>query len=142
MTLAEQQHFPEVVEYGPGIWHCIHPEFLATQIERSCSLMEQDYIDVYLLHNPEYYLEDIAHRRALTTADHDEFYRRIREAFRFLEQKVADGVIGWYGVSSNNFGQPAMAAGSPAQRQRASRAVGTRPRPFRPIIISAWCSYR
>jgi aryl-alcohol dehydrogenase-like predicted oxidoreductase len=113
MTLAEQQNFPEVVEYGPGIWHCIHPEFLATQIERSCSLMEQNYIDVYLLHNPEYYLEDIAHRRTLTKADHDEFYRRIREAFRFLEQKVADGVIGWYGVSSNNFGQPAMAAGKP-----------------------------
>jgi aryl-alcohol dehydrogenase-like predicted oxidoreductase len=112
MALAEQRRFPEVVEYGPGIWHCIHPEFLATQIERSCRLMEQDYIDLYLLHNPEYYLEDMAHRRALTMADHDEFYRRIREAFRFLEQKVADGVIGWYGVSSNNFGQPAVDVGS------------------------------
>jgi aryl-alcohol dehydrogenase-like predicted oxidoreductase len=111
MALAEQRRFPEVVEYGPGIWHCIHPDFLATQIERSCRLMQQDYIDVYLLHNPEYYLEDIAHRRALTTADHDEFYRRIREAFRFLEQKVAESVIGWYGVSSNNFGQPTVFAG-------------------------------
>ena len=111
MALAQQRDFPEVVEYGPGISHCIHPEFLETQIERSCNRMQRDYIDVYLLHNPEYFLEDVSHRRKLTAADHDEFYRRIREAFRFLEAKVADGVIGWYGISSNNFGQPAF--GSP-----------------------------
>jgi aryl-alcohol dehydrogenase-like predicted oxidoreductase len=107
MTLAEQRRFPEVVEYGPGIWHSIHPEFLETQIELSCARLQQDFVDVYLLHNPEYFLEDIAHRRALTTADHDEFYRRIREAFRFLEAKVSQGNVRWYGVSSNNFVQPA-----------------------------------
>ena len=108
MALAQQQDFPEVVEYGPGISHCIHPEFLETQIERSCRRLGRDYIDVYLLHNPEYFLEDVSHRRQLTAADHDEFYRRIREAFRYLEAKAAAGVIGWYGVSSNNFGQPAF----------------------------------
>jgi len=108
MALAQQRDFPEVVEYGPGISHCIHPEFLETQIERSCQRMQRDYIDVYLLHNPEYFLEDVSHRGKLSAAGHDEFYRRIREAFRFLEAKVAAGVIGWYGISSNNFGQPAF----------------------------------
>lgn len=103
MTLAQQRDFPETVQYGPGIWHSIHPEFLETQIERSCARLKQDFVDVYLLHNPEYFLEDITHRREVTAADHDEFYRRIREAFRFLEAKVAEGKIGWYGVSSNNF---------------------------------------
>jgi hypothetical protein len=73
MTLAQQRRFPEVVEYGPGIWHSIHPEFLETQIELSCARLQQDFVDVYLLHNPEYFLEDIAHRRAVTAADHDEF---------------------------------------------------------------------
>ena len=111
MALAQQRDFPDLVEYGPGIWHCIHPEFLETQIERSCSRLERGYIDVYLLHNPEYFLEDISHRRGLTAADHDEFYRRISEAFRFLEDKAAAGVIGWYGISSNNFGQPAFDPG-------------------------------
>ena len=111
MALAQQRRFPEVVEYGPGIWHSIHPEFLETQIERSCRRMQRDYVDVYLLHNPEYFLEEISHRRSLTAADHDEFYRRIREAFRFLEQKVSEGVIGWYGISSNNFGKPAFPQG-------------------------------
>jgi aryl-alcohol dehydrogenase-like predicted oxidoreductase len=103
MTLAQQRDFPETVQYGPGIWHSIHPEFLETQIELSCERLKQDFVDVYLLHNPEYFLEDIAHRREVTAADHDEFYRRIREAFRFLEAKVEQGKIRWYGVSSNNF---------------------------------------
>jgi hypothetical protein len=110
MTLAQQRRFPEVVEYGPGIWHCIHPEFLETQIERSCARLRQNLIDVYLLHNPEYFLEDISHRRAVTAADHDEFYRRIGEAFRFLEAKATEGKIRWYGVSSNNFVHPASQA--------------------------------
>jgi hypothetical protein len=107
MTLAQQRRFPEVVEYGPGIWHSIHPEFLETQIELSCARLQQDFVDVYLLHNPEYFLEDISHRRAVTAADHDEFYRRIRGAFRFLEAKALAGKIRWYGVSSNNFVQDA-----------------------------------
>jgi hypothetical protein len=103
MTLAQQRDFPETVQYGPGIWHSIHPEFLETQIERSRARLKQDFVDVYLLHNPEYFLEDISHRREVTAADHDEFYRRIGEAFRFLEAKAVEGKIRWYGVSSNNF---------------------------------------
>ncbi|HSD49989.1 MAG TPA: hypothetical protein VLG48_01180, partial [Candidatus Methylomirabilis sp.] len=31
----------------------------------------------------------------------EEFYRRVREAFAFLESQVAAGRIAWYGVSSN-----------------------------------------
>jgi hypothetical protein len=112
MRLAEERKFPEVVEYGPGIWHCVHPEFQETQIERSLARLDQPYADVYLLHNPEYFLEDIGHRRDLTHADHDEFYRRVREAFRYLESQVAAGRIRWYGVSSNNFPQPEF-QGSP-----------------------------
>jgi hypothetical protein len=69
--------------------------------------MQAGYIDVYLLHNPEYFLEDISHRRPVQAADHDEFYHRVREAFRFLEGQVAAGRIRWYGVSSNNFPVPA-----------------------------------
>ena len=111
MRLAEERHFPEVVEYGPGIWHAIHPEFLETQIELSLARLNQAHADVYLLHNPEYFLEDISHRRDLTPADHGEFYRRVGEAFRYLETQVAAGRIRWYGVSSNNFPRPAFQGG-------------------------------
>jgi hypothetical protein len=106
LTLARRRTFPEVVHYGDGIWHSIHPEFLETQVEMSLSRMQLASADVYLLHNPEYFLEDQAHHKAVGEAEHDEFYRRVREAFRFLEGKVAEGRIRWYGISSNNFPSP------------------------------------
>jgi aryl-alcohol dehydrogenase-like predicted oxidoreductase len=106
MRLAESQTFPEVVKYGEGIWHCIHPEFLETQISFSSQRLQLDTIDVFLLHNPEYFLSHQAHHKPLDAADHHEFYRRIGQAFRFLEEQVRRGRIRWYGVSSNNFGLP------------------------------------
>jgi aryl-alcohol dehydrogenase-like predicted oxidoreductase len=36
----------------------------------------------------------------------NEFYRRLREAFRFFEGQVAAGTIRWYGVSSNTAVSP------------------------------------
>ena len=107
LELAERRKFPEVVEYGVGIQHSIHPEFLETQVTLSLERLRAERVDVYLLHNPEYFLEDVAHRRPLTADDHAEFYRRVREAFRYLETQVEAGRIGCYGVSSNNFIQPA-----------------------------------
>jgi aryl-alcohol dehydrogenase-like predicted oxidoreductase len=106
MELAQGRNFPEVVKYAEGVWHCIHPEFLETQVQLSLQRLQVSCIDVYLLHNPEYYLEDIAHHRPLQPADHDEFYRRIQEAFRFLEDRVQKGLVRWYGVSSNNYPLP------------------------------------
>ena len=103
MALAQERNFPEVVKYADGLWHSIHPEFLETQVRLSADRMEVDSIDVYLLHNPEYFLEDIAHHRPVQAPDREEFYRRVREAFRFMESEVERGTIRWYGVSSNNY---------------------------------------
>jgi len=110
MTLARRRTFPEVVAYADGLWHCIHPDFLDTQIQLSAKRLQVDAIDVYLLHNPEYFLTEIAHHHPPTAADHEEFYRRIREAFRFLEAQVRAGKLRWYGVSSNHF---ALSASDP-----------------------------
>ena len=104
MALARQQSFPEVVEYGEGIWHCIHPRFLETQLRASCRRLKRDRVDVFLLHNPEYFLSHQAHRHTPTPQDHQEFYRRIGQAFGFLEEQAEEGRIGWYGISSNNYG--------------------------------------
>ena len=106
MTLAQQQSFPEVVEYGEGIWHCIHPRFLETQLRASCLRLKQDRVDVFLLHNPEYFLSHQAHHHTPTPQDHQEFYRRIGQAFGFLEDQVREGRVGWYGISSNHYGLP------------------------------------
>jgi hypothetical protein len=100
LKLARERDFPEVVKFGDHLWHSIHPDFLATQVQLSLERLQADYVDVYLLHNPEYFLE-------ANPGAHDEFYRRIADAFRYLESQVAAGRIRWYGVSSNNYPTPA-----------------------------------
>lgn len=93
--------FPEVVKCGPDLWHCIHPEFLKVQIDKSLERLQLNKIDVYLLHNPEYFLT----YSDLTSLEEklDEYYRRIKDAFIYLEAEVEKGRISFYGISSNTF---------------------------------------
>jgi len=97
-----------------GCWHCIHPEFLRDQLTRSRRRLRVDTLDVCLLHNPEYFLSDAAHRADAGLGDaapleeaRDAFYRRLRDAFAFLEEAVRAGEIRFYGVSSNTCVSPA-----------------------------------
>jgi aryl-alcohol dehydrogenase-like predicted oxidoreductase len=99
--------FPEVVEYAEGCWHCIHPHFLADQLDRSLARVGLEALDCLLLHNPEYYLADARQRGNVgVEAARDEFYQRIQRAFLFCELMVREGRIGWYGVSSNTLPTP------------------------------------
>jgi len=101
--------FPEMVRYMDGCWHCIHPEFLRDQLRRSLERLQADRLDVCLLHNPEYFLSDAAHRgdaRDLE-ATRAEFYRRVQAAFACFEEQVKSGLLGAYGVSSNSVVAPA-----------------------------------
>jgi aryl-alcohol dehydrogenase-like predicted oxidoreductase len=96
--------FPEVTKCAPDLWHCIHPEFLEDQITRSIERLNLKTIDIYLIHNPEYFLSysqisDDERRRK-------EYYRRIEQAFIHLEKEVVEGRINYYGISSNTFGLP------------------------------------
>jgi hypothetical protein len=95
--------FPELVPYAEGLEHCIHPEFLSDQLDRSLARLNLETLDVFLLHNPEYFL-GWAHKTGMNAAEAQaEYYRRIENAFRHLETEVASGRIGWYGISSNTF---------------------------------------
>ena len=99
--------FNDVVEYDEGLWHCISPDFLDDQIERQLQRFDQPeeggYIDVYLLHNPEYYLNWAQHNNVEYEKAKDEYYLRIKRAFEFLEDKVKENKIKQYGISSNTF---------------------------------------
>lgn len=93
----------DVVEYRDDLYHCIHPDFLEAQITLSLDRLNMDYIDTYLLHNPEYFLfseidsnEDVKQTRASMN-------RRIYDAFIALENEVQKGRIKSYGISSNAF---------------------------------------
>ncbi len=78
--------------------HSIHPDFLASQIKLSCSRLKRFQLDGFLLHNPEYYFDQIG-----CTTSQDEYYARIKKAFEFLEDQAEKGVIRYYGISSNTF---------------------------------------
>ena len=104
----EGRPFPDLVPYAEGLEHCIHPEFLAEQIGLSLERLGLETIDCYLLHNPEYYLK-WAQEAALPVEEaRTEYLRRIQAAFQYLEQEVASGRIGCYGISSNTFVRPAQ----------------------------------
>lgn len=114
LALAHQaqergQPFLEMVEYHPDCWHCIHPRFLADQLGRTLERLALPALDVYLLHNPEYFFSDWAQRtpQGDLEAARAEFYRRCTQAFAELERQAQQGRIAWYGVSSNAFGEPA-----------------------------------
>ncbi|GKS58491.1 hypothetical protein YTPLAS18_20180 [Nitrospira sp.] len=127
----EGHPYPEMVKYGEELWHCLHPLFLADQLELSLDRLDVDTLDVCLLHNPEYFLLDAVQRgqRELEPL-RDEFYRRLRVAFEYFERQVAAGRIRFYGVSSNTVtGDPALPETISVSRmwdtaQEAARAEG------------------
>ena len=107
-TLSQERQsqgrpFEELVDFGEGLAHCIHPNFLEDQLDRTLSRLGLETIDFYLLHNPEYYLEWAKENRVDFGEARDEYYRRIQNAFEHLEKEVSKGRIQYYGVSSNTF---------------------------------------
>jgi len=95
--------FEEVVEESDRLWHCISPEFLEDQLQRQFERLNTSYIDYYLLHNPEYFLENAAHNNTDKSTASEIYYGRIEKAFRYLEKQCNTGRIKFYGVSSNTF---------------------------------------
>ncbi len=102
-----QYFFREYIE--PGIFrvdeivggHCMTPRYLSNQLERSLHNLGVERIDVYYLHNPE---------SQLVAVPREEFSRRIRAAFEYLESAVAAGKICAYGLATwNAFRQPESA---------------------------------
>jgi aryl-alcohol dehydrogenase-like predicted oxidoreductase len=87
---------PPVIRYGETL-HCIHPGFLRKKLRLTLSRLQRKCIDGFLLHNPEYFL--MAYPDPFYK---DIFYKRIEEAFSFLEECVQKGLIRYYGISSNS----------------------------------------
>lgn len=75
--------------------YSLDPNFISYQLDNSLERVNRDYLDVYLLHNPERYLQS----RNLNTPT--KLYETIKIAFERLEEKVDEGKIRYYGVSSN-----------------------------------------
>lgn len=89
----------DLVDISEDLKHSIHPDFLKNQLENSLTRLQRDSVDILLLHNPEYYFRN-------ESSDKEEYYRRIKKAFVYLESEVAAGRIKSYGISSNTFVLP------------------------------------
>jgi aryl-alcohol dehydrogenase-like predicted oxidoreductase len=96
------RHYIEETFVKPGIAsfadiaggaHCMTPRYLQSQLSQSLANMNLSCVDVYYVHNPE---------SQLSAVSPEEFWRRLRAAFEFLEHSVADGQIKNYGVATWN----------------------------------------
>ncbi len=82
-----------------GGMHCMTPDFLADQLDRSRTNLGLETIDVFYLHNPETQLRFLPR---------SEFDQRLHAAFELLEEKVRQGQIRYYGAATwDGFRKPA-----------------------------------
>ncbi|NDQ55706.1 MAG: aldo/keto reductase [Acidipila sp.] len=71
--------------------HCLAPQFLEDQLERSLRNLGVDSVDIFYLHNPE---------TQLPAVSREDFRARLRGAFALLETAVTTGKIGAYGLAT------------------------------------------
>lgn len=96
--LAEKN--PSIATIDADFEYSLDPSFIAYQLEASLQKIGRNYLDVYLLHNPERLLQS---KNLNQPAD---LQAAITKAFAFLEEQVAQGKIRYYGVSSNSIFDP------------------------------------
>jgi aryl-alcohol dehydrogenase-like predicted oxidoreductase len=76
-----------------GGMHCLAPDYLRNQIERSRENLGLETIDLFYLHNPETQLAEISA---------EVFRERLKRAFTVLEASVKAGKIRYYGLATWN----------------------------------------
>jgi aryl-alcohol dehydrogenase-like predicted oxidoreductase len=75
------------------IRYCLSAPWIEQQLTQTLARLNLETLDVYLLHNPEHYLQPAKSLQ--------QFDACLEEAFTCLEKEVARGRIQFYGVSSN-----------------------------------------
>ena len=97
---SDSRAYLEETFFKPGILkpeevvagcHSIAPRYLEDQLAASLKNLQLECIDIYFLHNPEMQLEEVERK---------EFNHRMEEAFVFLEGKVREGKIRFYGTAT------------------------------------------
>jgi len=76
-----------------GGMHCIAPQYLINQLERSRANLGLATIDLFYIHNPE---------TQLSAIDRTAFFQRLRSAFNALEDAVERDKVRYYGLATWN----------------------------------------
>lgn len=82
----------KLIKVNENHYHSMHPDFLQLKLSLSLSRLKRNWLDAFLLHNPEYL------QKAMSEAN---FRKTILTAAEFLEDRVKKGLIRYWGVSSN-----------------------------------------
>ncbi len=109
--------------------HCMTPKYLKHQVDQSRKNLGVETIDVYYVHNPETQIEVVGP---------EEYYKRLTEAFRALEECAAEGKIQWYGTATwNAYRVPPTEAShvSLAETVAAAVAAGGKENRFRVVQL-------
>jgi len=86
----------DYIKLRDSLYYSIDPLYLDVQIKESLRRMDSDYLDAFLLHNPEYLL-----RKDFSQENIDKVQKKIMNALHFLEGLKNQGLIRYYGISSN-----------------------------------------
>ncbi|KAF9288361.1 hypothetical protein BGZ68_000403 [Mortierella alpina] len=89
---------PSYAQISGSSFHSIHPVYLQAQITASLERLGLKKLDIFMLNNPERMLGD---KKLPGGYGKTRLYKEIAEAFAYLDQEVAQGRIGGYGICSN-----------------------------------------
>ena len=84
----------DTIKINDEFYYSLNQEFLNAQIQASLDRLNSKYIDGFLIHNPEYLLEN-------SVISLDDFYNILWQCWDFLHKLSKSGVIRYYGISSN-----------------------------------------
>ncbi|GBC89204.1 D-threo-aldose 1-dehydrogenase [bacterium HR13] len=71
--------------------HYLSAKFIDWCLSKSLENMQTSYVDIYFLHNPE---------EQLNFFDRDSFNKKLLECFEYLETKVEEGKVRYYGLAT------------------------------------------
>lgn len=93
------ENFKNVVNVRDSFKYSLDPKFVSIQFEKSLMNIGRDYVDAYLIHNPEYLLQS-------GIIDKEMFNKILYDVFEFLEKQIENGKLRYYGISSNIIADP------------------------------------
>lgn len=84
----------KTIKINDRFYYSLNVSFFRKQVESSLKRLSTDYLDGFLIHNPEHYFD-------IKKENKEYIYSHIQEACVFLEGLVDEGLIRYYGISSN-----------------------------------------
>ncbi|MBA5629240.1 aldo/keto reductase [Moheibacter lacus] len=91
----------KIVHINERFYYSIDKSFIELQIKQSLERINTEYIDCFLIHNPEHYFD-------VPNEIQKDIDQHIIETFQYLEGLVNTGIIRYYGISSNHLPDPSL----------------------------------